>query len=268
MNEFGRSALEQREYERLHYPGTDILINKLGIRDPGRLQAAERYHNIERLQVGLPEEARNLSISGLRAIHHTLLRDVYDWAGSFRTYTTGRTAPFARPEFIEPMLEGAFADLRAEQNLRGLAPEAFAARAAVYVNEINAAHPFVEGNGRMQRVWLRNLGEQAGYDVRFRRGDKPIWERASVEGFYRSDELMAGFIVERLTPLRARDRNAPDRSDRYIESLLDRARPERERPVLDERTRRLKESYDNARNDEQEAPDRGDRERGDDEPER
>lgn len=41
------------------------------------------------------------------------------------------------------------------------APDDFAQRAAHYVNEINAAHPFVEGNGCTQRVWLRNLAERA-----------------------------------------------------------------------------------------------------------
>ena len=36
------------------------------------------------------------------------------------------------------------------------------------VNEINAAHPFTEGNGRTQRILLRLLGLQAGYAITLR----------------------------------------------------------------------------------------------------
>ena len=53
---------------------------------------------------------------GLKAIHRHHLQDVYDWAGEFRTYTTGRgAAPFAPPEQIRPWLDQQFDNLKAEQ---------------------------------------------------------------------------------------------------------------------------------------------------------
>jgi cell filamentation protein len=47
-----------------------------------------------------------------------------------------------------PSLEGIFADLKAENYLKQLDLDAFALRAGHYLGEINAVHPFREGNGR------------------------------------------------------------------------------------------------------------------------
>ncbi len=213
MNQFSRSAREQQIFESLIYPGSDpdnpVFINKLNITDPGKLEQAERYHGRQALKAGLPEEAFRFDVTGLKAIHKTLLSEIYTWAGEFRSYTTGRgPAPFAVPEYIEPELNKLFEKLEAQNHLVGKDPNTFAAAAAHYVNEINAIHPFIDGNGRTQRIWLRNLGEKAGYDVRFRVGDKDAWNAASAEGFYSSDEQMAVFIEDRLVSLEGREQQS------------------------------------------------------------
>jgi fido (protein-threonine AMPylation protein) len=63
-----------------------------------------------------------------------------------------------------------FAAIRAENGLRGLPREAFAARAAEHLCEINAIHPFREGNGRTLRVFLVCLAEAAGHHAALERG--------------------------------------------------------------------------------------------------
>lgn len=212
MSEYGRSAREQREHDRLRYPGTDILINKFDLRSGTLLESAERAAAKERLQDGLPETAREQTTASVKAIHHHLFQDIYDWAGEFRQYTTGRgPAPFATPDLIEPFLDQTFDKLRQENCLKDAAPDAFARRAAHYVNEINAAHPFVEGNGRTQRVWLRNMAEQAGYDIKFQSSDREQWYQASASGFHQSDDAMAQFIAQRLRPGPERTRGEVDR---------------------------------------------------------
>lgn len=50
------------------------------------------------------------------------------------------------------------------------------------MNELNAIHPFREGNGRTIRLFLFSLAEKAGYDL----NPKVIqegWLHASIEGF-------------------------------------------------------------------------------------
>lgn len=206
MNLFGRSAQEQRHADEALIPGTNILKNKLGITDPQRLEQAERMIVANRLAKGLPEQAKTFDARGIKAIHAHILGPVYDWAGQYRNYTTGRAdAPFARPEFIAPQLDQLHKGLQQEKFLRGLSADQFAHKAAGAVNHLNAIHPFIDGNGRTQRVWLRNLAEQAGHQLIFRKGDRDAWNDASRHGFHNSDDRMATFIGERLTPARTLD---------------------------------------------------------------
>lgn len=197
---FGRSAREQAEYEKFHYPGTDVLRNRLGLRDASELEIAERHFWTERSRQVLPAAVRQFDVDGLKAIHRHHLRDVYDWAGEFRTYTTGRgAAPFATPENILPWLTRHFTGLHQEDVLKSLDTDRFALRAAVYVNEINAAHPFIEGNGRTQRVWLRLLAECAGHVLLLRSEDGARWYEASRIGFEMGDSApMAALIRDGL----------------------------------------------------------------------
>lgn len=197
---FGRSAREEDAYRRSLYPGTEILRNRLDIRDAKRLEAAERYLVDRRLREGLPPDARNQTYAGFKAIHRHLFQDVYDWAGQERHYTTGRgQTPFAVPEYIAPWMEKRFALLKAENHLIGLKPADFAKRAAEHVNEINAAHPFIDGNGRTQRVWLRALADKAGLQLTLTGKDREAWNAASKIGFERSDHKpMADLLRDRL----------------------------------------------------------------------
>jgi cell filamentation protein len=67
--------------------------------------------------------------------------------------------PFAVPEYIKLTMEGLFDELARDRYLVGPTKHEFAVAAARYVNEINACHPFVDGNGRTQRFWLRMLAD-------------------------------------------------------------------------------------------------------------
>lgn len=197
----GRSSREQARYERLHYPGTGVLRNRLGLRDREQLDFAERYFSGKRARQEFPSSALSFDIEGIRAIHRHLFQDIYDWAGEFRTYTTGRgPAPFATPENIRGWLERQFQALRVESLLIGMTADEFAVRAAHYVIETNAAHPFIEGNGRIQRVWLRLLASHSGYRVRLRSEHRDRWYEASRLGFERADpKPMAELIRECMT---------------------------------------------------------------------
>lgn len=198
----GRSDREEEVYRLTVYEGTDTLRNKLGILDAQVLDSVERRLTKERVREGLPEEATHPTIDGLKAIHHHLLQDVYEWAGEFRRYTTGRgPAPFAVPEQIEPYLAKTFGQLAAENDLKGLNADDFAARSAHYVSEINAVHPFIDGNGRTQRLWLRNMADRAGYKIELESGDRDAWNAASRHGFAGYPEPMAHLIASRITPL-------------------------------------------------------------------
>lgn len=181
------------------YPGTDVYRNKEGIRDKNELEQLERTASAWRLQT-LPH---NLPITpaGYREIHRYMLQDVYDWAGQDRWVDTGRTGPFCKAAFIIPELEKRFAAIHAEDNLRGVNPERFATRAAEHINELNAIHPFLDGNGRALRAFLEILAEQAGHAIDLARIDPQAWNAASIAGFHRQDydpmrNVIAGALLE------------------------------------------------------------------------
>ena len=196
-----RSAREQAEHDRVFYPGTETLRNKLDIRDPHKLDQAERLLTTNRALEPFPPDAHHRNYAGFKAIHRHLFQDLYDWAGQERTYTTGRgPVPFAVPEHITGWMEAQFTIIAEENYLIGLDPDPFANRAAEFVNEINAGHPFIDGNGRTQRNWLRLLCEGAGYQLTFETTDRERWNESSRIGFDESDHApMAELIGERLT---------------------------------------------------------------------
>ena len=89
--------------------------------------------------------------------------------------------------------------LAQESYLVGRAKTQFAERAAVYVNEMNAAHPFIDGNGRTQRFWLCMLAENAGFDFTLGAADAKRWNNASRLGFVNGDHSpMTKLIRSRL----------------------------------------------------------------------
>lgn len=198
-----RSEHERAAFKRVFYPGTDVYVNKLGIRDAAELAAVEREFTSERADQGFPRNATFRTYAGFRAIHRHLFRDLYSWAGKERRYTTGRgSIPFAVPEHIGPWMQKQFNQLAQEGYLVGLSRDEFAAAAARYVNEINAAHPFIDGNGRTQRFWLRMLADNAGFDLTLRDSDAKRWNEASRLGFVRSDHApMATLLRKRLKSL-------------------------------------------------------------------
>jgi cell filamentation protein len=74
-----------------------------------------------------------------------------------------RRPPLRRAAFVKQSLADVFRWLARESHLTGTSLDTFIDRSAFYFGEINAAHPFREGNGRTQREYLRHLGVNAGF---------------------------------------------------------------------------------------------------------
>jgi cell filamentation protein len=121
------------------YPGTDVYRNRENLRDKNELEAFEQQHSADRL-LTLPHNLP-ITVDGYREIHCYMLQDVYDWAGEYRTVTTGRGAPFCKAEFIDAEMDKRFAAINTDDDLRGLTPGEFAERAAEHSCELNAIHP-------------------------------------------------------------------------------------------------------------------------------
>lgn len=187
------------------YADTSVLRNLADIRDANRLNQFESDHFFARL-LELHENLIRGSFDSdhLRHIHHYLFQDVYAWAGEFRTVPIAKgNSFFARPEHIQAELQKLFHQLAGEQFLRGIDSSGFCRRAAHYLGEINALHPFREGNGRAQREFIRELAAEAGYEIAWDLVTQDEMFAASVASFHRgSSDSFATILNKIVRPVR------------------------------------------------------------------
>jgi cell filamentation protein len=134
-----------------------------------------------------------LSISHYFAIHRHLFQDVYSWAGKPRVVRISRgQSMFCYPERIRPEMKRIFAELRSNELLRRLGNEEFSSKAAHVLAEINAVHPFRDGNGRAQLAFLAALAHRAGFDLKLERLRPKQFLAAMIRSFQgREDDLEA-----------------------------------------------------------------------------
>lgn len=166
------------------YPGSNILKNKMGIRDLERLHEMERKLTMLRILELLDNPVRGaFDLKHLQAIHAYIFQDVYDWAGELRKVDIAKGNMFCNAMFLSGQAEEIFGKLKAEDYLHGLDEDNFAVRLAYYFSEINALHPFREGNGRSQREFIRCLALHNGYVINFVNADKDEMLEASRKSF-------------------------------------------------------------------------------------
>src|SRR5216684_878788 len=149
------------------YPGTNVVKNLRDIRNHGILASFEAEATTHRIIELIHSPAQGqFDTAHLRAIHKRIFQDVYEWAGLFRTVNISKEGHlFGAAGFIEGALRDVFQKLFRESYLRDLDRESLSDRAGFFLGEINAAHPFREGNGRVQREFIRELALQAGFAI-------------------------------------------------------------------------------------------------------
>src|SRR5690348_12370516 len=96
-----------------------------------------------------PPTPGHYDLDHLRAFHWTIFQDVYPWAGQLRTVLIVKAgASFCLPHQIVETAAEVFGRLAAADHLRGRDRDGFLDGLVPLLAEINALHPFREGNGR------------------------------------------------------------------------------------------------------------------------
>jgi cell filamentation protein len=148
------------------YPGTTILQNLLHIQEPQRLERFEVEMSFLRAEEPLPEG--RFDASHYCKIHHHLFQDVYAWAGQYRTVRTSKGGnPFCYPEYIHEHMDVLFKRLENGSVLLNVSSVDFIRILAKFLGELNAIHPFREGNGRAQLAFLDLLGKAFSHPFSF-----------------------------------------------------------------------------------------------------
>jgi cell filamentation protein len=180
------------------YKGTTVLKNRLGIRDQGTLEAFEVEMSTLRAEEPLP--IGRFDAAHYRKIHRFLFQDVYRWAGRYRTVRIAKDQNvFCYPEHISDQMDKLFEHLNHGEMLRTDKFPLFAERATSFLGNLNAIHPFREGNGRTQLAFLGLVAVQFGHPLRLDRIKQETFLPAMVASFTNN---LAPLIAE-LTALRA-----------------------------------------------------------------
>src|SRR6266481_874133 len=175
------------------YENSTVLVNKLDLRAQAELDAFEAEISSARAEEPLPEGV--LDFTHYRAIHHHLFQDVYDWAGEVRTVRISKGGnPFCFPENIEDQATKLFHDLRTAGYLRNLDAQAFSAKAAHFLAELNAIHAFREGNGRSQLTFFALLADYAGHPLDLDKLEAEEMLEAMIASFGGDERRLAAVI--------------------------------------------------------------------------
>jgi cell filamentation protein len=153
-------------------PATGVLRNRLGLSTAAELEAAEREITHAALILLRETPVRPAyDLAHLCEVHRRIFGDIYGWAGQVRTVAIAKGSMFCLPQYIEPSAAEIFRQLRNENFLRGLERDTFIDRLTYYLGEVNAVHPFREGNGRTQRAFFEQLADDAGFPLSWQRLD-------------------------------------------------------------------------------------------------
>ena len=171
------------------YPGTDVLKNLRDIRSAETLAEFEADSTFSRIkELSAMPPLGSFGTSHVKALHKYIFQDVFPWAGQFRTVNISKGGnSFARADFIESALNSVLNKLAKENHLKGLDKQLFSQRTAFFLGEINAVHPFREGNGRTQREFIRQLASAASFTIDWTRVTRAQMISASQTSFLKGD---------------------------------------------------------------------------------
>lgn len=211
--------------DRYVYEGTDVLANLFDIHDwkhdwkllseVERSLSGVRYAELEETPI-----EGTFDLDHLCAIHRHLFGDIYPWAGKIRTkgFIAKGNSLFCSPQFIVPYSDGLFAGLKGENYLKDLERGEFIERLAFYIAEINALHPFREGNGRTQRAFVNQLARNAGWELNFSDIDPEELRRAYIESMHTSTERLEQLLHKHMSSV---DHEAVDAENSLTDELGD-----------------------------------------------
>lgn len=146
------------------YDNSDVLINKFNVRDENTFYKVERlYSSIRQSELVSKPIKGKFDFAHLKSIHHYIFQDLFYWAGKPRTVAIAKLNMFCLPQYIETYATDIFTKLRKNNYYKGYTKEQFIEAITNLLGDINALHPFREGNGRAQREFIRCLGLLNGY---------------------------------------------------------------------------------------------------------
>lgn len=223
-----------RTWDDYLIPGTQTLRNKFtspgnpfGEPDPVLLGMLENtFTGVRLTELAASPIPGRFDYDHMKAIHHHIFQDVYEWAGEEREVTMVKAAPdvvnyppgdpaaplvnypyVAAGPGLSKAADTVYASLNAHNLTRGLKASEFIPQLAEHWGVLNAIHTFREGNTRSQFAFFTQFCQAAGFrlDAPAFKAGGPLREEFVGARFYaqatgRTDRL-AAVLAKGITPL-------------------------------------------------------------------
>jgi cell filamentation protein len=156
--------------EPAYYPNTTIFVNLLNISSSKELRDKEAgftaIRSIELLQ-HIDLTLNIFDFKRLKSIHHHLFQDLYGWAGKPRSYNMRKNGNEFTPAKDLPKYEAQVFSRSIDFSNSPQRPsiDKAATKLASCLGIINTYHPFPEGNGRAQRIFISELANVFQYAI-------------------------------------------------------------------------------------------------------
>lgn len=185
------------------YPNSSVLKNKFDLLEQDQLDAFEADITLARIiSIENNPIQGNFDFNHLKRIHFEIFQDIYDWAGEVRRVDILReSSRFANVRMIDQAVEYIFSNIAKENLFRDLEHYEVAKKLAHYLSEINVLHPFRDGNGRVQRVFISQLASAAGYQLDYSDLNQVIMYESMEKAFYGEEESLVSLINQKLSKI-------------------------------------------------------------------
>lgn len=153
-----------------YYPNTSIFINLLNISSSKELRDKEAGFTVIR-SIELLQNAdltpQTFDFNHLKLIHHYLFQDLYKWAGKPRSYDIIKNGDKFTPAKDLPKYEAQVFSRSIDflNSCQRPTLDEAATKLASCLGIINIYHPFPEGNGRAQRLFISKLANIFKYSI-------------------------------------------------------------------------------------------------------
>lgn len=164
------------------YPESDVLKNKLNIRDRDELkQAEEEITALKQYMLMESPIKGRFTKTQLVNIHRFLFEDIYPFAGHIRCEQISKgDTMFFPPHLIDQELDKVFSKLHSEKMMHETDRKRQVEHLSYIMSELNIIHPFREGNGRSIRELIRCMALYYGFSLDWSSADREMMLDAAV----------------------------------------------------------------------------------------
>ncbi len=165
------------------YEDTSVLINKFDIKNQEQLDLVEQGVTTALIAKATVEISFiNVNFEFYKMLHKYVFEDIYEWAGKTRKVNMSKKDTiFCEFNRIEELGNQIFDGLARNNYLKNLSGESFLDEFTQLYCSLNYLHPFREGNGRIQRLFLTMLLNDIGLKIDFTKIDKDLFMVATIK---------------------------------------------------------------------------------------